>query len=46
VIGDTVIADAIRDRLEHAALTISTTVSSARARGVKARTLAAKKKDA
>jgi DNA replication protein DnaC len=44
VIGDPVIADAIRDRLEHAALTINITGESYRA--VKARKLAAKKKDA
>lgn len=44
VIGDAVIADAIRDRLEHAALTINITGESYR--GVKARKLAAKKKDA
>ncbi|HVY81191.1 MAG TPA: IS21-like element helper ATPase IstB [Steroidobacteraceae bacterium] len=44
VIGDPVIADAIRDRLEHAALTLSITGESYR--GVKARKLAAKRKDA
>ena len=44
VIGDPVIADAIRDRLEHAALTIQITGESYR--GVKARKLASKKKDA
>ncbi len=44
VIGDPVIADAIRDRLEHAALTINITGESYR--GVKARKLAAKSKDA
>jgi DNA replication protein DnaC len=44
VIGDPVIADAIRDRLEHAALAINITGESYR--GVKARKLAAKKKDA
>jgi DNA replication protein DnaC len=44
VIGDPVIADAIRDRLEHAALTINITGESYR--GVKARKLATKKKDA
>jgi DNA replication protein DnaC len=44
VIGDPVIADAIRDRLEHAALTINITGESYR--GVKARKLAGKKKDA
>ena len=44
VIGDPVIADAIRDRLEHAALTINITGESYR--GVKARLLASKKKDA
>lgn len=44
VIADPVIADAIRDRLEHAALTIRITGESYR--GVKARKLAAKKKDA
>ena len=43
VIGDPVIADAIRDRLEHAALTINITGESYR--GVKARKLAARKKD-
>jgi len=42
VIGDPVIADAVRDRLEHAALTITITGESYR--GVKARKLAAKKK--
>jgi DNA replication protein DnaC len=44
VIGDPVITDAIRDRLEHAALALSITGESYR--GVKARKLAAKKKDA
>ena len=44
VIADPVIADAIRDRLEHAALTINITGESYRA--VKARKLAGKKKDA
>jgi DNA replication protein DnaC len=44
VIGDPVIADAVRDRLEHAALTLNITGESYR--GVKARKLAAKKKDA
>src|SRR5690606_32799644 len=44
VIADPVIADAIRDRLEHAALTIRITGESYR--GVKARKLATKKKDA
>ena len=44
VIADPVIADAIRDRLEHAALTIHITGESYR--GVKARKLASKKKDA
>jgi DNA replication protein DnaC len=44
ILGDPVIADAIRDRLEHAALTITITGESYR--GVKARKLAAKKKDA
>lgn len=44
VIADPVIADAIRDRLQHAALTIEITGESYR--GVKARKLAAKKKDA
>jgi DNA replication protein DnaC len=43
VIGDPVIADAIRDRLEHAALVIQITGESYR--GVKARKLASKKKD-
>jgi DNA replication protein DnaC len=41
VVGDPVITDAIRDRLEHAALTISITGESYR--GVKARKLAARK---
>jgi DNA replication protein DnaC len=41
VIGDPVIADAVRDRLEHAALTLNITGESYR--GVKARKLAAKK---
>lgn len=44
VIADPVIADAIRDRLEHAALTIRITGESYR--GVKARKLASRKKDA
>jgi len=44
VIPDTVIFDAIRDRLEHSALTI--TITGPTYRGVKARKLASKKKDA
>jgi DNA replication protein DnaC len=44
VIADPVIADAIRDRLQHAALTINITGESYR--GVKARKLASRKKDA
>jgi DNA replication protein DnaC len=44
VIPDTVIFDAIRDRLEHSALTI--TITGETYRGVKARKLASKKKDA
>ena len=44
VIADPVIADAIRDRLQHSALTINSTGESYR--GVKARKLASKKKDA
>ena len=44
VIPDTVIFDAIRDRLEHFALTINITGDTYR--GVKARKLASKKKDA
>jgi DNA replication protein DnaC len=44
VIPDAVIFDAIRDRLEHSALTISITGETYR--GVKARKLASKKKDA
>jgi len=44
VIADAVIADAIRDRLEHSALTIHITGESYR--GVKARKLATRKKDA
>ena len=44
VIADPVIADAIRDRLEHAALEIRITGESYR--GVKARKLASKKSDA
>jgi DNA replication protein DnaC len=44
VIGDPVIADAIRDRLEHAALRITITGESYT--GVKVRKLAARKKDA
>jgi DNA replication protein DnaC len=43
VIGDAVIADAIRDRLQHSALAIHITGESYR--GVKARKLASKKKD-
>ena len=43
VIADSVIADAIRDRLEHSALTLHITGESYR--GVKARKLANKKKD-
>jgi DNA replication protein DnaC len=43
VIADPVIADAIRDRLEHSALTLHITGESYR--GVKARKLAGKKKD-
>jgi hypothetical protein len=42
--GDPVIADAIRDRLEHAALTVNITGESYH--GVKARKLAVKNKDA
>ncbi len=44
VIPDTVIFDAIRDRLEHSALTINITGETYR--GVKAKKLASKKKDA
>jgi DNA replication protein DnaC len=44
VISDTVIFDAIRDRLEHSALTVNITGDTYR--GVKARKLASKKKDA
>jgi hypothetical protein len=44
VIPDTVIFDAIRDRLEHSALTVNITGDTYR--GVKARKLASKKKDA
>ena len=44
VIADPVIADAIRDRLDHAALKINITGESYR--GVKARKLASKRKDA
>jgi DNA replication protein DnaC len=44
VIGDRVITDAIRDRLEHSALKIHITGESYR--GVKARKLASKKKEA
>jgi len=44
VIPDAVIFDAIRDRLEHSALTIKITGTTYR--GVKARKLASKKKDA
>lgn len=43
MIADPVIADAIRDRLEHSALTLHITGESYR--GVKARKLANKKKD-
>jgi hypothetical protein len=43
VIADPVIADAIRDRLEHSALTLHIIGESYR--GVKARKLASKKKD-
>jgi hypothetical protein len=43
VIGDPVIADAIRDRLERSALVIHVTGESYR--GVKARKLASKRKD-
>ncbi len=43
VIGDPVITDAIRDRLEHSSLKIHITGESYR--GVKARKLASKKKD-
>lgn len=43
VIGDPVIADAIRDRLQHSALSIHITGESYR--GVKARKLASRKKD-
>ncbi|MGA2397149.1 MAG: IS21-like element helper ATPase IstB [Steroidobacteraceae bacterium] len=48
VIPDTVIFDAIRDRLEHSALTVNITVNITgdTYRGVKARKLASKKKDA
>ncbi len=42
--GDPVIADAIRDRLQHSALTINITGESYR--GVKTRKLASKTKDA
>ena len=44
VIADTVIADAIHDRLQHSALTIEVTGESYR--GVKAKKLASRKKDA
>jgi DNA replication protein DnaC len=44
VIPDAVIFDAIRDRLEHSALTIN--ITGPTYRGVKARKLASKKKDA
>ncbi|MBK7251262.1 MAG: ATP-binding protein [Gammaproteobacteria bacterium] len=44
VIADPVIADAIRDRLEHSALVLNITGESYR--GVKARKLASKRKDA
>ena len=44
VIPDAVIFDAIRDRLEHSALTVNITGDTYR--GVKARKLASKKKDA
>ncbi len=43
VIADPVIADAIRDRLQHSALTVTITGESYR--GVKARKLAARNKD-
>jgi hypothetical protein len=43
VFGDSVIADAIRDRLQHSALTIHITGESYR--GVKAKKLASRKKD-
>jgi DNA replication protein DnaC len=43
VIGDPVIADAIRDRLQHSALQIHITGESYR--GVKARKLANRKKE-
>jgi hypothetical protein len=43
-IADAVIFDAIRDRLEHSALTVNITGDTYR--GVKARKLASKKKDA
>ncbi len=42
VISDTVIFDAIRDRLEHSALTV--TITGPTYRGIKARKLASKKK--
>jgi hypothetical protein len=42
VISDTVIFDAIRDRLEHSALTVN--ITGPTYRGVKARKLASKKK--
>ena len=44
VIPDAVIFDAIRDRLEHSALTVNITGDTYR--GVKARKLASRKKDA
>jgi DNA replication protein DnaC len=44
VIPDTVIFDAIRDRLEQSALTV--TITGPTYRGVKARKLASKKRDA
>jgi hypothetical protein len=43
-VPDAVIFDAIRDRLEHSALTIK--ITGEMYRGVKARALASKKKDA
>jgi len=44
VIPDAVIFDAIRDRVEHSALTVNITGDTYR--GVKARKLATRKKDA
>ena len=44
MIADPVIADAIRDRLEHSALVLNITGESYR--GVKARKLASKRKEA